>query len=33
MIEWGVLAFHQRVQQRFTWQKVTEAYLALYEGE
>jgi glycosyltransferase involved in cell wall biosynthesis len=27
------LAFHQCVQERFTWQKVTEAYLALYEGE
>jgi glycosyltransferase involved in cell wall biosynthesis len=27
------LAFHQRVQERFTWQKVTEAYLALYRGE
>ncbi len=27
------LAFHQRVQERFTWPKVTEAYLALYRGE
>ncbi|MBL7064921.1 MAG: hypothetical protein ISS49_12055 [Anaerolineae bacterium] len=24
------LAFHQRIQERFTWPKVTEAYLALY---
>jgi glycosyltransferase involved in cell wall biosynthesis len=24
------LAFHQRIQARFTWPKVTEAYLALY---
>jgi glycosyltransferase involved in cell wall biosynthesis len=27
------LAFHRRVQERFTWQKVTEAYLALYQEE
>jgi glycosyltransferase involved in cell wall biosynthesis len=27
------LALHQRVQERFTWPKVTEAYLALYRGE
>ena len=27
------LAFHRRVQERFTWPKVTEAYLALYRGE
>jgi glycosyltransferase involved in cell wall biosynthesis len=27
------LAFHQRVQERFTWPKVTEEYLVLYQGE
>jgi len=27
------LAFHQCVRERFTWPKVTEAYLALYRGK